>query len=209
MTQQLPDANAFLFGGGVPSAKFDTIGAIFVGTIKQPPATQQQTDFDTGALKFWDDGRAMLQVVVTCDTAERDPQVDDDDGTRKLYIRGKHLTNAVKDAVRHSGLKVLEVGGTLAVSYVGDDEPKRRGMDGAKQYTATYTPAAANALSVDATPEPPAAPPAPPANTATNAPEINAAFAKLSAEQRQAALAQMTPEQIAALFPIPAAPAVS
>jgi hypothetical protein len=200
-TRNLPDANDFLFAGGIPSAKFDTIGTTVIGTIKNPPTTQQQTDFDTGQPKFWDDGRPMLQVVVDIQTDQRDPDIEDDDGVRRLYVRGKHLTNAVRDAVRRAGAKRLEVGATLQVTFSGEDEPKRRGANGAKQYTAVYTPPADAVLGAGDTTEP-----APATSPATAGGLTREAFPHLTPEQLAGVQAAgLSADQVRQMFPSPAA----
>lgn len=210
-TQQLPDANDFLFSGGVPSAKFDTHGVTVAGTITAPPSTQQQTDFDSGEPKFWDDGRPMLQVVVDLRTDLRDPEIEDDNGTRRLYVRGKHLTAAVRDAVRKAGGKKLEVGAELAVTYVGDDAPKRRGASGAKQYRAEYRPAAETALGGGEPSAQPAAgavpeqTPAPAAGAAAGGQLDHADFPHLSPEQFAGVQAAgLSADQVRQMFPAPA-----
>jgi hypothetical protein len=139
------DPNTFLMGGGVPSAKFDGIGVTVTGVIDDITASQQ-TDFTTGEPKTWPNGDPMMQVVVTLATDQRDPDISDDDGLRKVYVKGKSLTNAVRDAVRRAGAKGLEVGGTLTVTYTGDGVSERRGINPPKLYAAEYAkpnPAAA------------------------------------------------------------------
>ena len=141
------DPNGWLMSGGVGSAKFDAHGDSVKGTITETPDLRQQTDFDTNAPLFWDDGKPKMQLVVTLATDQRDPSNPDDDGIRRLYVKGK-LQQAVAGAIRKAGAKGLEVGGTLTVAYIGDDEPKRKGMSGAKLYTADYaSPAAASRCS--------------------------------------------------------------
>lgn len=134
--------NDFLLGGGAASAKFPTIGTVVKGTITQTDVTQQ-TDFSTGALKFWDDAKTqpMMQVVVTLKTDERDPTDDSDEGLRKLYVKGQ-MQAAVREALRAAQAK-LEVGGTLAVQYTSDKPAEKRGHNPAKQYTAQYKPPSA------------------------------------------------------------------
>jgi hypothetical protein len=142
------DANTILMGGGVPSAKFDGIGVSVTGVIEDVTASQQ-TDFTTGEPKTWPNGDPMMQVVVTLATSQRDPQISNDDGLRKVYVKGKSLTAAVRDAVRKAGAKGIEVGGTLTVTYTGDGPQEKRGINPPKLYAADYTPpspaAAANA----------------------------------------------------------------
>lgn len=139
------DPNTILMGGGVPSAKFDGIGVSVTGRIEDITASQQ-TDFTTGEPKAWPNGEPMMQVVVTLATDQRDPSITDDDGLRKVYVKGKSLTGAVRDAVRKAGAKGLEVGGTLTVTYTGDGVAEKRGINPPKLYAADYTkpdPAAA------------------------------------------------------------------
>ena len=147
------DVNDFLLSGGVTPARFETPGASVNGTICRPPEKQQQREIDTGKPKLWDDGSPRWQIVVHLQTASRDPEVEDDDGIRALYVRGNML-KAVREAVRKAGAR-LEVGGELAVIYTGDGERKTAGFNPPKLYSATYIPAAqaavADALSEPAT----------------------------------------------------------
>ncbi|GAA2457205.1 hypothetical protein [Streptomyces macrosporus] len=138
---QMPSADEFLMGGGVPSAKFPTIGTTVAGRITERPTVEQQRDYTTGELKFWDDGKPQMQLVVTVQTDQRDPSVEDDDGTRRLYIKGQMKT-AVAQAVRAAGARGLEVGGILSVTYARDGERKNPRFNAPKNFTAVYTPAA-------------------------------------------------------------------
>lgn len=128
------EADQFLMGGGGRSAQFKKHGDQVDGYITSAEV-RQQTDYDTGAPMTWDDGRPRNQLVVTLETQLRED--DDDDGLRRLYVRGQ-MTRAVADAVRKTGEPGLRLGGRLFVRYVSDDEPKRKGMQGAKQYIAKY-----------------------------------------------------------------------
>jgi len=184
----MTDPNSWLMAGGVASAKFDTHGDSLTGTISDTEL-RQQTDFDTGTPLVWDDGRPRMQLVVTLATDQRDASNAEDDGTRRLYVKSK-LQQAVSAAVRKAGAAGLEIGGKLTITYVGDDEPKRKGMQGAKLYTAEYASPAANFL---AQPEPAA--PAIPAQ----APAPAAPVAQQPPADMAALLAALTPEQRAAL----------
>ncbi|MFD8847055.1 hypothetical protein [Streptomyces pseudogriseolus] len=144
------DANSFLMGGGgAPTAKFPTPGTTVGGRITEQPKVEQQRDIQSGELKFWSDGNPMMQLVVTVQTDERDPSVEDDDGRRRIFVKGQ-MKNAVADAVRQAGAKGLEVGGTLHVRYTHDGTPKQRGFSAPKQYAAKYTPAAQAELAAPA-----------------------------------------------------------
>jgi len=139
------DAGSFLMGGGVPSAAFIQFGASVSGTISEPPTVSQQRDMNTNELKTWGDGNPMMQLVVTLQTEEIDPKLDDDDGRRRIYVKF-NLKAAVADAVRKTGAKQLEVGGKLSVTYVRDGEQTKRGFNPPKLYAATYSPPSANFL---------------------------------------------------------------
>ncbi|MEU8717513.1 hypothetical protein [Streptomyces sp. NPDC048663] len=140
------DANSFLMGGGgAPTAKFPTPGTTVGGRITEPPSLDQQRDIKTGEKKFWSNGDPMMQLVVTVQTDQRDPAIEDDDGKRRIFVKGQ-MKNAVADAVRTTGAKGLEVGGTLWVRYTHDGQSAGTGMSPPKQYEARYVSAATNAL---------------------------------------------------------------
>lgn len=158
----MTSAQDFLMGSGSKTASFPTVGTSVSGQIVAEPTVTQQTEFGTGRLLTWDDGSARLQLVVKIQTDERNPADLEDDGVRAIYVKGKSLTNAVRDAVRQAGAKGLEVGGTLTVTYVGDGKAERGNPP--KLYTAAYQRPATNAatdfLNADA-PVSPAAPTSP------------------------------------------------
>jgi hypothetical protein len=189
------DPNAWLMGGGGKSAKFESLGEQITGAILDL-AVKQQTNFDTGKPEFWDNGDPKMQLVVTLSTDQRDPGDKEDDGERRLYVKG-NLQKAIQAAVRSSGATGLEIGGQVTVTFTGEGEPPRRGANPPKLYSAAYVPAATVALMAGAPPAPaptvpaPAQPTAPPAAPIPTAGGIDPAAL--------AALANLTPEQRAAL----------
>lgn len=140
MSTQTPES--FLLGGGAKSAKFPSIGTVVGGVITDEPTLQQQKDINTGALKTWDDGNPMMQLVVKVQTDERED--GEDDGVRAIYIKGQ-MKQAVAEAVKKAGAKGLAIGGTLKVAYTGDGEPSKKGFTAPKQYQAQYVAPASNA----------------------------------------------------------------
>lgn len=130
------DANAFLMAGGVPSAKFDTVGTVVSGRIATEPEVRQQTSLD-GTPLFWDNGEPRREVVVTIDTDQRDPSIPNDDGQRRLYIKG-NLLAAVRQAIRDVGAAGLAIGGQLDVKFTGEEPPRQRGWNPTKLYAARY-----------------------------------------------------------------------
>ncbi|GIE84591.1 hypothetical protein [Actinoplanes regularis] len=155
MTQ---DANDILMGGGSAALKFDTIGVSHTSTVAAEPTSSQQTDFRTKAPETWPDGSPKMQVLVQLSTTLRDPAKPDDDGTRTLYIKGKELTNAIRNAVRASGASGIHTGGVLTITYVADG-PAQAGLSAPKLYAAQYQPPAVSFAGVTASAAPaPAAP---------------------------------------------------
>jgi hypothetical protein len=130
-----PSVEGFLSGGGAVSAKFPEPGATIKGTIEEA-AVSQQTDLD-GKPRVWDDGNPRQQLVVTLTTDERDSTIDDDNGARRVFIKGQMLT-ALKDALKKAGAKSIEVGGTLAIKYTGDGTPTKVGFNAPKLYVCQY-----------------------------------------------------------------------
>jgi hypothetical protein len=133
-----------LGGGGGTSFPFDNIGDAVTGTILDVEE-MQETDFDSGAPKFWPDGKSIMQHRVTLQTELRDD--GDDDGQRSVYLRGsrkpesKSTLSAVLAAVKATtGGSALDKGGLLTLRYVGDGVPSQRGRNAPKWYEATYRP---------------------------------------------------------------------
>lgn len=144
------DANDWLLGTSVRSAKFEEVGAQVVGHVLRPPEVQHQRDFTTGEPKYWPDGKPRLQLKVVLMTEEQDPEDPEDSGERAVYVKG-FMQKAVSDAVRKAGAPGLQVGGKLLVRYAGDGKITQRGMNPPKLYSARYKPPEAAAVPV---PEP-------------------------------------------------------
>lgn len=132
------DSYSFLAGGGSPAAKFLAHGDTVGGTITTEPEVQQQRSIEDGTPLTWSDGNPRMQMVVTVQTSLRDPSIEDDDGKRRIFVRGQ-MRNAVQQAVLATGAKGLDVGGTLTVTYTGDGERKNPAYTPPKLYQATYS----------------------------------------------------------------------
>lgn len=139
MTSAPNDSYGFLAGGGSPSAKFTTYGDTVGGTILEEPQVQQQRNIDDGSPLTWPDGNPRMQMIVTVQTALRDPSIDEDDGKRRIFVRGQ-MRNAVQQAVIAANAKGLDVGGTLNVTYIADGDRKNPAYSPPKIYQASYTP---------------------------------------------------------------------
>lgn len=133
------EANDFLFGSGVPGVKWDEVGTEHKGRIVAMRKTQQK-DYTTRKPKFWDDGSPMWQAVITIQTEERDPEIEDDDGRRKIYIANPRMRDAVRDAVLGAGARKLKLGGMFKMKFTGTDPESKNPANPAKLYVARYKP---------------------------------------------------------------------
>jgi hypothetical protein len=152
-----PTGSDLIMGGGVPAAKFDDIGTIVKGQIVAVD-TGQQRDFKTKEPLFWGPDRRpsttvtdkpVMQAIITVQTDQRDPGIDGDDGQRRIYVGGRNIRDAVRDAVVKSGARDIRIGGTLAVKYTAG----AGGTGDPKQFIAEYAPPAAGLGLLDGGPE--------------------------------------------------------
>lgn len=137
------DALDYLSRSGAPAFKFENIGDTARGKVVAAEK-RQQTDYGTGAPKFYDNGDPMWEVVITVDTG-----VDDGNGEtgRRVFARGA-LLKAIREALRDAAAK-LEVGGELVVRYTEDGEPSKKGFNAPKLFKAKYTPPTAQPVDLD------------------------------------------------------------
>lgn len=172
------EANEFLMSGGLPAVPFNNVGDAVTMVIAGDAQKVQVTDPNTGEVKKFQSGDIIYMVLVPVSTSLRDATIDQDDGTRMLWIKNRML-QAVRDAVRRAGAPGLEIGGQLTVQFVSQDEPKSRTMSGTKNYSAHYVPpvsAGNDALMAGApAPAPQPAVPAPAYQPPTPAPVVPAA----------------------------------
>lgn len=161
------DALDDLLGGGIPSVKFPHINSGVEGTVIAVDHVQE-TDFESQAPLTWDDGSPRMQVVLTLQTDERDPSIEQDDGQRKLYCKFK-IKQALAAALRAAGhpRNGSMIGGRLRMTWSSEEPSTRRGFSAKKLYTGVWTAPAQVALLDDT---PPAAAPQTAAQPAAAAP---------------------------------------
>lgn len=136
--QQRPEANDVLMGGGgYPAAKFDQLRVWVGGTIVAKPTTRQETEYKTGVPKTYPkSGDPIYGLVVDVQTDQRTDT--DDDGVRRIYVEGRRMKDAVREAVIASGAPGLEARGQLFIAWVGEEQGQ--GSTPAKLYEARYYP---------------------------------------------------------------------
>jgi DNA polymerase I-like protein with 3'-5' exonuclease and polymerase domains len=145
----LPDPNDLLSSKSVPSVSFKDakVGDSYTGVITNLE-TAQVRNYDSGEPEFWDDGKPKLQIVVTLDTDYIDPELEGDDGTRKVYLAGQKLT-AAKQAMKEAGIQKLEKGFKFTISYVGTKPSSNKKYNDVKLYGIAIVPSKSN-VEVDA-----------------------------------------------------------
>lgn len=121
------------------SAKFHNVGDTVSGTISEISDPMQARKYDDGSPDFWPSGDPVMQVKVTLDTSQRDPQITDDDGKRALWVKqSSQVLYAIQNALKAAGADDLKVGGFLTVTYSGDDPNSKNPRNPKKLYQARY-----------------------------------------------------------------------
>lgn len=133
MTQ--PTVQSFFSSGAGRTVKFPQLGSSVTGTIQAVHPPEQQTD-PNGKLVSWPDGSPKMQVRIELQTEERNPEIEYDDGSRVLYVKGL-MQGALGDALRKAGAREPEVGGKLTVTF--SSEKPNPGLSATKVYTAEYS----------------------------------------------------------------------
>lgn len=140
-----------LFNSSSKGVKFTNVGDTITGTVSSAPIERQQTKFGTQEPDFWPNGDPKMQILVNLQTTLRED--GNDDGERTLYVASKNMKKAIADAMRAAGASDVAPGGTLTVTFVGNDPNSKNPANPAKLYTAQYTPGA-SAFAQPATPAP-------------------------------------------------------
>lgn len=177
-------------GGGAPAhfKKGDQIGKSLTGKILKLEVRQER-DFKDKKPKFYDDGNPIEQLVITLQTAYRDPEDQHDDGQRRTFIKNRQKGD-VREATAVGGSpEGLEIGGILTQTFVGMDPAPEKGLNESRRFEFTYI-SAANVLLASGSPSPVTPPVTPPVTTqspgavpGTNIEAAKAALAGLSAEE--------------------------
>lgn len=147
------------------SWKFTNPGDTHTGTITEVSDARQATEYGSNELAYWDKERTRpkMQVAVTLDTAERDPQDANDTGKRTLWVvedgRSGSILSAIRQAVHQAGAGTIDIGGQLTVAFSGFDPNSKNPANPRKIYSASYVPPApAGGMFTSQAPAQPAAP---------------------------------------------------
>lgn len=130
------------------SWKFTNPGDTHTGTITEVSDARQATEFGSNEPAYWDreKTRPKMQVAVTLDTSERDPQDANDTGKRTLWVvedgRSGSILSAIRQAVHQVGAGTIDIGGQLTVAFSGFDPNSKNPQNPRKVYSASYVPPA-------------------------------------------------------------------
>lgn len=167
------------------SWKFTNPGDTHTGTITEVSDARQATEFGSNEPAYWDreKTRPKMQVAVTLDTAERDPQDANDTGKRTLWVvedgRSGSILSAIRQAVHQAGAGTIDIGGQLTVAFSGFDPNSKNPANPRKIYSASYVPPApAGGMFTNQAPAPVAQPAAAPVAPAPAAPAAPAPVAQ-------------------------------
>lgn len=132
-------------------AQFPQPGATVAGTITEISDQKQATKWNPDPkakreLDFWPSGDPVMEVWVTVQTQDRDPQDPEDTGLRTIVItvnqkKGGQLA-AIIDACEAAGAETPLVGGFLVLTMVGYDPESKNAQNPRKLYQAQYRPPA-------------------------------------------------------------------
>jgi len=150
-------AEDFLSGGGV-AAKWPTVGYVVEGTVTDWRMAQQ-TDYDSGELLYWVGNKRIeeskvenknlpvMQLILeirgepTGETWEglqnERVELEDDDGTRVMYIRGGLLA-AFRNEMKKTQSK-LEKGAYVRVERIKDGSKSNPKYQAPHRYTVQWT----------------------------------------------------------------------
>lgn len=188
------------------SWKFTNPGDTHTGTITEVSDARQATEYGSNEPAYWDKERTRpkMQVAVTLDTTERDPQDSNDTGKRTLWVvedgRSGSILSAIRQAVHQAGAGTIDIGGQLTVAFSGFDPNSKNPANPRKIYAASYVPPApAGGMFTSQAPAQPVAQPAP-------APATPAAPAPAPVAQPAAPAPVAQPAAPATPAPVPAVP---
>lgn len=133
-------------------AAFTQPGSTVAGPITEISDQKQATKWNPDPkakreLDFWPSGDPVMEVWLTVQTQERNPQDEEDTGLRTIVItvnqkQGGQLA-AIMDACEAAGVPAPAIGGFLALTFTGFDPESKNPQNPRKLYAAKYQAPAA------------------------------------------------------------------
>lgn len=142
------DANMLLSGPKQPIAKFDAVGDSITGVLLD--AEVAPVTSPTGEVQVDKNGNPRQQIIYTLQTDLRDPEIDDDDGKRRVFAKWA-IQKAISTCLADMGLarQGLQEGGTLTITHNATQKASQRGYNDIKLFEAAYVPPPARSLPSD------------------------------------------------------------
>ncbi|WGM21836.1 hypothetical protein QEH68_06590 [Paenarthrobacter sp. OM7] len=143
--------DAFKKRGNSKFKKFEQPGDTVAGVITEISDQKQATKFNPNPqakreLDFWPSGDPVMEVWITFQTQERDPQDPEDTGLRTDIVTVNQKAGgklaAIMDACEAVGAPTPLPGGFLAVTFTGFDPQSQNPQNPRKLYAAQYQPPA-------------------------------------------------------------------
>lgn len=136
-TELLPDPNDLLGTRSIPALSFKDakVGTAYTGTITDL-RTVQVRSYDSGEPEYWDDGKPKLQIEVTLATEYLNPELEEDDGTRRVFLFGQKLA-AAKQEMKSKGFSKLEKGMQFTITFSGEKPASNKKYNNVKLYDIT------------------------------------------------------------------------
>ncbi|MHC6592401.1 hypothetical protein [Arthrobacter sp. C152] len=128
-------------------AKFATPGATVAGTITEISDQKQATKWNPDPkapreLDFWPSGDPVMEVWITVQTQDRDPQDPEDTGQRTIVVTVNQKAGgplaAIIDACEQAGVESPLPGGFLALTFTQFDPESKNPQNPRKLYAAKY-----------------------------------------------------------------------
>lgn len=156
MTRPLPTVEELFNSGGGAKIHFNRhsqIGDSLEGTVISS-TVQQATDIDTRELKFYPDGNPVTDLVLTVKSNLRDRSIEDDDGSRRFFMRwaGPNVA-ALKAATNKAGDKFVREGSWIRITVTGFG-PTSGAKQPPKEYSFEYRQPPSDVEKLMSDPEP-------------------------------------------------------
>tara|TARA_B110000211_G_scaffold229612_1_gene287676 strand:- start:243 stop:848 length:606 start_codon:yes stop_codon:yes gene_type:complete len=142
------DANMLLSGPKQPIAKFDVVGDSITGALVD--AEVAPVTSPTGEVQVDKNGNPRQQIIYTLQTDNRDTEIDDDDGKRRVFAKWA-IQKAISTCLADMGLarQGLQEGGTLTITHSATQTASQRGYNDIKLFEVSYVAPPARSLPSD------------------------------------------------------------